>query len=136
MVSSNASFSYAEIAAASSPSQTLFFQLYKHKDDATALKRIREVEQLGYKAIFLTVDAIVPSNRERDVRSPWVLDDQETGIKVYNDGEGAADSDPGLGVAGALIVNDDRDMTWEKVGLKPYFPCFQILICLDHPVAS
>ncbi|KAJ3936349.1 MAG: FMN-dependent dehydrogenase-domain-containing protein [Lentinula lateritia] len=114
MVSSNASFSYAEIAAASSPSQTLFFQLYKHKDDATALKRIREVEQLGYKAIFLTVDAIVPSNRERDVRSPWVLDDQETGIKVYNDGEGAADSDPGLGVAGALIVNDDRDMTWEK----------------------
>ncbi|KAJ3895050.1 FMN-dependent dehydrogenase-domain-containing protein [Lentinula edodes] len=114
MVSSNASLSYAEIAAASSPSQTLFFQLYKHKDDATALKRIREVEQLGYKAIFLTVDAIVPSNRERDVRSPWILDDQETGIKVYNDGEGAADSDPGLGVAGALIVNDDRDMTWEK----------------------
>ncbi|KAJ3788978.1 FMN-dependent dehydrogenase-domain-containing protein [Lentinula aff. detonsa] len=114
MVSSNASLSYAEIAAARSPSQTLFFQLYKHKNDAIALNRIREIEQLGYKAIFLTVDAVVPSNRERDVRSPWVLDDQETGIKVYNDGEGAADTDPGLGVAGALIVNDDRDMTWEK----------------------
>ncbi|KAJ3719767.1 FMN-dependent dehydrogenase-domain-containing protein [Lentinula raphanica] len=115
MVSSNASLSYAEIAAASTPSQTLFFQLYKHKDDAIALKRIREIEQLGYKAIFLTVDAVVPSNRERDVRSPWVLDDQETGIKVYNEGEGAADTtDAVLGVAGALIVNDDRDMTWEK----------------------
>ncbi|KAJ4486303.1 FMN-dependent dehydrogenase-domain-containing protein [Lentinula aciculospora] len=114
MVSSNASFSYAEIAAASSPSQTLFFQFYKHKDDAIALKRIREIEQLGYKAIFLTVDAVVPSNRERDVRSPWVLDDQEEGLKVYNDGESVADSDPGLGVAGALIVNDDRDMTWKK----------------------
>ncbi|KAE9410961.1 hypothetical protein BT96DRAFT_952800 [Gymnopus androsaceus JB14] len=114
MVSSNASLSYAEIAAASSPSQTLFFQFYKHKDDAVALKRIREVERLGYRAIFLTVDAVVPSNRERDVRSPWVLDMQENGIKVYTEGEGAADMDPGLGSAGALIINDDRDMTWEK----------------------
>lgn len=103
MVSSNASLSYAEIAAASSPSQTLFFQFYKHKDDAVALKRIREVERLGYRAIFLTVDAVVPSNRERDVRSPWVLDMQENGIKVYTEGEGAADMDPGLGSAGALI---------------------------------
>ncbi|KAF9068094.1 FMN-dependent dehydrogenase-domain-containing protein [Rhodocollybia butyracea] len=114
MVSSNASLSYAEIAAASSPSQTLFFQLYKHKDDAIALKRIQEVEQLGYKAIFLTVDAIVPGNRETDIKSPWFLDDQENGTKVYNDGEGAADTNSGLGTAGALIVNDDRDMTWEK----------------------
>jgi L-lactate dehydrogenase (cytochrome) len=122
MVSSNASLSYAEIAAAASSSQTLFFQLYKHKDDAIALKRIQEVERLGYKAIFLTVDAIVPGNRERDIKSPWFLDDQENGIKVYNDGEGAADTDSGLGTAGALIVNDDRDMTWERV-------CIKIRIC-------
>ncbi|KIK71153.1 hypothetical protein GYMLUDRAFT_33287 [Collybiopsis luxurians FD-317 M1] len=114
MVSSNASLSYSEIASAAEPSQTLFFQLYKHKDDDVALKRIREVEQLGYKAIFLTVDAVVPSNRERDVRSPWVLEEQESGAKFYVEGEGAADLNPGLGVAGALIVNDDRDMTWEK----------------------
>ncbi|KAF5390214.1 hypothetical protein D9757_002803 [Collybiopsis confluens] len=114
MVSSNASLSYSEIAAAAAPSQTLFFQLYKHKDDDVALQRIQEVEHLGYKAIFLTVDAIVPSNRERDVRSPWVLDDQENGHKFFIDGEGAADADPGLGIAGALIANDDRDMTWEK----------------------
>lgn len=123
MVSSNASMSYAEIAAAAGPSQTLFFQLYKHADDATAEKRVREVEKLGYKSIWLTVDAIVPGNRERDIRSPSELEDMETGVtKVYE--EGAADAEEGdmFGTAGALIAHDDRDMTWEKVDHTPGNP--------------
>ncbi|KAJ8084159.1 hypothetical protein PM082_002926 [Marasmius tenuissimus] len=115
MVSSNASLSPEEIAAAASSSQALFFQLYKHKDDAIAEKRVRNVERLGYKAIFLTVDAIVPSSRERDIRSPWVLEEQETGPQWHKDGEGAADTANVFGTAGGLIVNDDRDMTWERV---------------------
>ncbi|KAG7099346.1 hypothetical protein E1B28_001202 [Marasmius oreades] len=114
MVSSNASLSAEEIASAAAPSQTLFFQLYKHKDDVIAEKRVRNVENLGYKAIFLTVDAIVPSSRERDIRSPWVLEEQETGPQWHTDGEGTADTSDVFGTAGALIVNDDRDMTWEK----------------------
>ena len=63
MVSSNASLSYAEIIASAVPSQPLFFQLYKHVNDAIAEQRVREVEILGYKAIWLTVDAIVAGNR-------------------------------------------------------------------------
>ena len=64
MVSSNASLSYKQIAEARvKPSQPLFFQLYKHRDDKVAEGRVREIEQLGYNAIFLTVDAIVPGNR-------------------------------------------------------------------------
>ncbi|KAJ7446514.1 FMN-dependent dehydrogenase-domain-containing protein [Mycena galericulata] len=115
MVSSNASMSPAEIIAAAAPSQPLFFQLYKHSDDAVAEKRVREVERLGYKAIFLTVDAVVPGNREKDIKSPWVMEDLERGTpKVYVEGEGAEDGDTVFGTAGALIVNDDRDMTWEK----------------------
>ena len=44
MVSSNASLSYAQIAEARiSPSQPLFFQLYKHRDDKIAEQRVREV---------------------------------------------------------------------------------------------
>ncbi|KAE9398745.1 hypothetical protein BT96DRAFT_920627 [Gymnopus androsaceus JB14] len=112
IVSTAASLSYAEIAAASSPSQTLFFQYYKLKDDTVALKSIREIERLGYRAICLSVDIVVPSTRDRDVKSSWVLDAQENGVKVYNEGE--ADVDAGLGNAGSLIVNGDRDMTWEK----------------------
>ncbi|KAL0566219.1 hypothetical protein V5O48_015793 [Marasmius crinis-equi] len=114
MVSSNASLSYEEIASAASPEQALFFQLYKHADDAIAEKRVREVERLGYKAIWLTVDAIVPSSRELDIRGPWVLEEQEMGPQYHQDGEGAADVSGIYGTAGALIVNDDRDMTWEK----------------------
>ncbi|KAK7465686.1 hypothetical protein VKT23_005658 [Stygiomarasmius scandens] len=114
MVSSNASLSYEEIAKAASPSQTLFFQLYKHQDDAIAEKRVRDVEKLGYKAIWLTVDAIVPGNRERDIKSPWVLEEQDGPPKYYTEGEGSADQTNIFGTAGALIVNDDRDMTWER----------------------
>jgi L-lactate dehydrogenase (cytochrome) len=55
MVSSNASLSPADIIAAASPDQTLFFQLYKSSDNVAAEKRVRDVERMGYKAIFLTV---------------------------------------------------------------------------------
>ncbi|KAF8216084.1 FMN-dependent dehydrogenase-domain-containing protein [Mycena galopus ATCC 62051] len=97
MVSSNASMSYAEIIQATPPSHPMFFQLYKHANDAEAEKRVREVERLGYKAIFLTVDA--------DIKSPWVIEDLESGAPKVRQL---------FGTAGALIVHDDRDMTWER----------------------
>lgn len=130
MVSSNASLSYSQVAEARlKPSQTLFFQLYKHKDDKTAEARVREVERLGYNAIFLTVDAIVPGNRERDVRAGWEQEDVEA---VAEGGEGKTQADMPRkrddmeelersvdvsGTAGALIANDDVNMTWKKVCL-------------------
>lgn len=132
MVSSNASLSYAEIAAArTTPDQVLFFQLYKHKDNSVALKRIREIEQLGYKAIFLTVDAPVPGNRERDARSAWEIEEIERA--GAGEGEGTSKADVPMagkeveeieqevdtgGQAGALLVNDDIDMTWDEVSWR------------------
>ncbi|KAJ7293712.1 hypothetical protein C8J57DRAFT_1269730 [Mycena rebaudengoi] len=89
MVSSNASMSPAEIIGASGPEYPMFFQLYKNMDDAVAEKRVRE--------------------------SPWVMEDLERGSpKVHIEGEGEEDGDTVFGTAGALIVNDDRNMTWEK----------------------
>ncbi|KAF7356759.1 hypothetical protein MVEN_01010900 [Mycena venus] len=104
MVSSSASMSYAEIIQAAPPSQPLFFQLYKNRVDAVAEKRVREIERLGYKAIFLTVDAVVLGNREKDVKSPWftwMVREKRTVATV-------------LGTTAALIANDDRDLAWEK----------------------
>lgn len=118
MVSSNASLSYAEIMAAAAPSQTLFFQLYKNKDDGVAEARVREVEQLGYKALFLTVDALVAGNREADIRSPWTLEDQESGTTPVWDENAPVDEINLGGTAGALVNNDDRDMTWEKASAQ------------------
>jgi L-lactate dehydrogenase (cytochrome) len=114
MVSSNASLSPEEIVEASEKDQPLFFQLYKHKDDVTAEKRVRNIEQLGYKAIFLTVDAVVASNREQDIRSPWILEEQENGPVYYKEDALTPKDINVFGTAGALIANDDRDMTWEK----------------------
>ena len=77
MVSSNASLSVEEVANARvKPDQPIWFQLYKHSDEK-AVERIREIEKLGYGAIFLTVDAPVVGHRERDIHAPFVLEDQE-----------------------------------------------------------
>jgi L-lactate dehydrogenase (cytochrome) len=115
MVSSNASLSYEEIAAAAGPRQPLFFQLYKHANDSIAEQRVREVERLGYKSIWLTVDAIVPGNREKDLKSPWVLEDMERGRALYEGAQEATGSEDVFATAGASIANADRDMTWKKV---------------------
>ncbi|TEB39247.1 hypothetical protein FA13DRAFT_459719 [Coprinellus micaceus] len=114
MVSSNASLSKEDIMAAADPTQTLFFQLYKNRDDDKALKRVQEVVGLGYKAIFLTVDAIVAGNREEDIRCPWVLEELESGKPAVWD-ENAPVEDVNLGgTAGNLVNRDDRNMKWEK----------------------
>ena len=115
MVSSNASLSYESIMAATAPTQVLFFQLYKNRDDDKALKRVEEVVGLGYKAIFLTVDAIVAGNREEDIQCPWVLEELESGKPAVWD-ETAPVEDVNLGgTAGNLVNRDDRNMTWQKV---------------------
>ena len=130
MVSSNASLSYAQIAEARMhPSQPLFFQLYKHRDNKIAEQRVREVIELGYNAIFLTVDAVVAGNRERDIRAPFELEEQEreaekadeakSGAQAAADKPAKQGSKDGedvnlLGTAGALVANDDLDLTWEK----------------------
>ena len=119
-VSTHASFSASEIAAARvSPTQPLFFQLYKKREDSEAEKLVKEVETLGYNAIFLTVDAIVAGRRDRDIKAPFVLEDQEKGVIKRQpsveelEEEGEEDM---LGTSGALVAEDDVDMTWERVG--------------------
>ena len=80
LVSSNASLSSTEIVTPRiSPEQTLFFQLYKHKyrDDDRAAERVREVVRLGYKVIWLTVDAPFLGDRERDMRAGWRAENME-----------------------------------------------------------
>jgi len=118
MVSTGASLSYGQIAAGrGSPDQPIFFQLYKHKNDATAAKRIREVEALGYKAIFLTVDALVQSKREMDIRGPHYLEDFENqGTERHLDSKADEEEAGIFGTFGGLIINNDIDMTWERVG--------------------
>lgn len=123
IVSSNASLSYEEIMnARPDPNQALWFQLYKSHDMAKAEERVKEVVRLGYNVICLTVDALVPGNRERDVRAPWDLEamekvDVEGGDEVKQpvDDEGEEETIDMGGTAGALIGDVDRNMSWAEV---------------------
>ena len=120
MVSSNASLSYASIIASAAPSQVLFFQLYKHANDEIAENRVREVEELGYKAIWLTVDAVVAGNRERDIKASWEIEEMEQeGMQARKSSSENTKDAEGVdfgGTAGAFVKYDDRDMTWKTVG--------------------
>ena len=121
MISSNASFSSEQIAnARGSPEQPLFFQFYKRKDNKVAENRIKEIEAQGYNAVFLTVDAIVAGNRERDNRAPFEIEDMEKAAVENDDTHLERESNAvaiaeGGGHAGALLASDDVDMTWDKV---------------------
>jgi L-lactate dehydrogenase (cytochrome) len=122
MVSTNASFSASDIAAARvSPTQPLFFQLYKKREDFEAEKLVKEVEALGYNAIFLSVDAIVAGRRDRDIKAPLVLEDQEKEERkqrasVEDPQEEEEEEEDTLGTSGGLVAGNDVDMTWERVG--------------------
>ena len=127
MVSTNASFSASEIAAARiSPAQPLFFQLYKRREDSEAEKLVKEVEALGYNAIFLTVDAIIAGRRDRDIKAPFVLEDQEKEVTEQQPSaeETEEEQEDTLGTSGALVAGADVDMTWEKASLWHAGGCF------------
>ncbi len=150
MVSNNASMSATEIINSRiHPDQPLFFQLYKRKDDKEATKRVREVEQLGYRAIFLTVDAPVAGSRERDIKAPFVLEEQEreaaAAVKDEVPQEAPREEDDAdkmeeeisINVtAGALVASADRDMSWEHVGSSPFIDVNDLKVPIDHSLAS
>ena len=87
MVSANSLCSYAKLAQAwVSPDQLLFFQLYKNKNNDTAQVRVKYVEELGYKAMFLTVDAVVMSNCERDIKAKPGNEDEKADVHAAQGG--------------------------------------------------
>ena len=69
-VSNYASSSLKDIAAAGKGAPQ-WFQLYLSKDDAFNRQIIKQAEDLGYKAIILTVDAPVGGNRYRDIKNDF-----------------------------------------------------------------
>lgn len=114
--------------------QVQFFQLYKNRDTSIAEALIKKVESLGYKAIFLTVDAPVAGNRERDIRVPFAEEDEDrvgmegesgtTGEKPRRSGAEEEEEEEGSnevgGTAGALLKNDDLNITWDEVSALVY----------------
>jgi hypothetical protein len=69
-VSTNASTPLAEIVSnATRPDQKFFMQLYVDRNRPKTEKLLEQINALGMKAIFVTVDAAAPGKREADERS-------------------------------------------------------------------
>jgi L-lactate dehydrogenase (cytochrome) len=120
-ISTNASFPIAEIfEAVSAPGKyggfegkgeiPIFFQLYVDKQREKSEKLLKHVEELGVKAIFVTVDAPVPGKREADERitADESLITPMSGAKAKNDAKGGA-----LGrIMGGYI---DASLSWDDI---------------------
>lgn len=83
-----------EICRARGPEQTQFFQLYVNRDHGVTRDLVRRMEDLGCRAVFLTVDTPVVGRRERDLRSRY----QDT-----------------AGVITSLGTFSDPSLTWDFV---------------------
>ena len=57
------------VNAKSYPSQPMFMQLYVDRNRPKAEALIHKINNLGLKAIFVTVDCAAPGKREADERS-------------------------------------------------------------------
>ncbi|TFY62168.1 hypothetical protein EVJ58_g4049 [Rhodofomes roseus] len=134
MVSHYASVSRPELMAARvSASQPMFFQLYPDRDKSISEKAVREAEDLGFNAIFMTVDGPVNGNRERDLRAPFELEVQERLVEEAKKASGKPgesgemperpeDADNKLvegelvlvGTSGGLRTTAELDMSWTE----------------------
>ncbi|KAH3666807.1 hypothetical protein OGAPHI_003256 [Ogataea philodendri] len=106
MISTLASNSLDEIAASRIPGATQWFQLYVNEDRNVAFDMVKRAEQLGMKAIFVTVDAPSLGNREKDARVKF-----KGNSNVQQDKEVKRDQ----GASRALSAFIDTRLTWDDV---------------------
>jgi len=72
-LSTLATSSIEEVAAAGGPEGLCWFQLYIYKDRDVTRQLVQRAEQAGYKAIVLTIDAPVFGFRMADVRNQFKM---------------------------------------------------------------
>ncbi|KAG8959535.1 Cytochrome b2, mitochondrial precursor [Tulasnella sp. 419] len=106
-ISINASCSLDEIIAARLPGQPLMFQIYLDRNRKNSENLLRKVEEAGFNAVILTVDSVVPGNRERDQRAKG---DFQAPAGGNGEKKGGA-----KGVAQAISGYQDVKVTWEDV---------------------
>ncbi|GAA5893496.1 uncharacterized protein JCM6883_003538 [Sporobolomyces salmoneus] len=103
--SNHASTSHLDMSLSALPSQTLFFQLYLHKERWRSAQQISEAIQQGYKALIVTVDTPFPGKRELDERTG--LDDWSIGLANQGEKPGAKVS--AIAQTSAVI---DASLSW------------------------
>lgn len=109
MISTFSSNSLDEITAAKvNEKQTQWFQLYVNGDREITHDLIKKAEDLGLKALFITVDAPQAGNRERDLRFKF----SSANKKGPNIMKGSQTAN---GTSGALSKLIDTALTWKDI---------------------
>lgn len=106
MISTLSSMSLEEISNSRIPGATQWFQLYINEDRKVAKNMVKEAENLGMKAIFITVDAPSLGNREKDKRLKFVND---TDVDLGDD------VDRNSGASKALSSFIDCGVDWNDI---------------------
>ncbi|EGP90919.1 unnamed protein product [Zymoseptoria tritici ST99CH_3D1] len=109
IISTNASYPAAEIIE-QAPDHPFMFQLYVNKDRKKSEELVKHVEQLGVKAIFVTVDAAGRGKRESDER----LRVDEVAINPLT-GEKSKTGKKGGGLTKIVGQFIDQGLTWEDL---------------------
>ncbi|RPB24073.1 L-lactate ferricytochrome c oxidoreductase [Terfezia boudieri ATCC MYA-4762] len=110
MVSNNASMSLEQIASArASPSQNQWFQLYVQTVREKSNKILQRVNETGYTAIVLTLDAPTPGKREADER---VKNFGNTTSAISGEGVANPSVHTGEGLGRALFAGTSPNLTW------------------------
>ena len=121
MVPTFSSKSLDEIAAARAPGQVQFFQLYINSDRSQTEKVLKKVEALGFKAVFVTVDAPKLGRRERDMRMKY-----QGQLSQHHDEK---QTNRGSGVAMALNSYIAANVTWADITwIKNLVPKMKIVV--------
>ncbi|KPV74993.1 uncharacterized protein RHOBADRAFT_53905 [Rhodotorula graminis WP1] len=107
--SNHCSVAHHDLAAAARPSQTLFFQLYVHRERWRSEKQLADANAMGFKAVIITVDVAVPGNRELDLRTG--LDDNA--LTLGN--EGAELGQKGTLAVATTAATIDASVTFDDI---------------------
>ena len=112
-VSNNASQSIEHIASARVfPKQPQWFQLYVQTSRSKSEAVLKRVNEAGYTAIVLTLDAPTPGKREADER---VKNLGNTASAISGEGVSNPTTSPGEGLGRALFAGTAPNITWDDL---------------------
>ncbi|KAH4159971.1 hypothetical protein HBI70_159040 [Parastagonospora nodorum] len=112
-ISTNASYTMAEITSSVSPgSLPFFFQLYVNKHRSASEKLLKDAEKNGIKGVWFTIDGPVQGKREGDER---VKVESATYAKAAISGAAATNDSKGGGLGRTMGTYIDDTFSWEDI---------------------
>lgn len=105
MISNYSSYPLADIVGAAQKGQPQWFQLY-HEGESNSKQLVSECEELGLKALFVTVDTPELGRREKDMKLRAQI---EANSDLLEDSSGAQE------LQSAVSYGKDTSVTWKDV---------------------